>query len=112
MNKTSKKKKIYKKNSRKNSKYFEIKNTINAIFDSIVFEEIDIQPILDLLIHDKKNEYGKIQFALLDGIGSIKINQEVENELIIKSFEDSDGCSCCMNNKLYNNVLFMCIWSV
>jgi 3-dehydroquinate synthase len=70
------------------TEYFEIKNTINAIFDSIVFEEIDIQPILDLLIHDKKNEYGKIQFALLDGIGSIKINQEVENELIIKSFED------------------------
>ena len=30
----------------------------------------------------------KIQFALLDGIGQIKINQEVDNELIIKSFED------------------------
>ena len=70
------------------TEYIEIKNTINAIFDSIVFEEKDIQPILNLLIHDKKNEYGKIQFALLDGIGSIKINQEVENELIIKSFED------------------------
>ena len=40
------------------------------------------------MIHDKKNEYGKIQFALLDGIGSIKTNQEVENELIIKSFAD------------------------
>jgi len=70
------------------TEYFEIKNTINAIFDCIVFEENDIQPILDLLIHDKKNEYGKIQFALLDGIGRIIINQEVENELIIKSFED------------------------
>jgi len=70
------------------SEYFEIKNTINDIFDCIVFEENDIQPILDLLIHDKKNEYGKIQFALLDAIGRIKINQEVENELIIKSFDD------------------------
>jgi 3-dehydroquinate synthase len=70
------------------TEYFEIKNTINAIFDCIFFEENDIQPILDLLIHDKKNEYGKIQFALLDGIGRIIINQEVENELIIKSFED------------------------
>ena len=62
--------------------------TINAVFEIIVFEENDLQPILDLLIHDKKNEYGKIQFALLDGIGNIKINQEVENELIIKSFTD------------------------
>jgi 3-dehydroquinate synthase len=40
------------------------------------------------LIHDKKNEYGKIQFALIEGIGKIKINQEADTELIIKSFED------------------------
>lgn len=70
------------------AEYIEIKNTINAVFETIVFEENDLKPILELLIHDKKNEYGKIQFALLDGIGSIKINQEVENELIIKSFAD------------------------
>jgi 3-dehydroquinate synthase len=68
--------------------YLEIKNTINAIFETIIFDENDLNPILDLLIHDKKNEYGKVQFALLDGIGKIKINQEVENELIIKSFAD------------------------
>jgi len=70
------------------TEYIEIKKTINAIFETIVFEENDLRPILDLLIHDKKNEYGKIQFALLDGIGKIKINQEVDNELITKSFED------------------------
>jgi len=70
------------------AEYLEIKNTINSIFETIDFEENDLHPILDLLIHDKKNEYGKIQFALLDGIGKIKINQEVENELIIKSFTD------------------------
>ena len=70
------------------TEYLEIKNAINAIFETIVFEEEDIKPITDLLIHDKKNEHGKIQFALLDGIGNIKINQEADNELIIKSFED------------------------
>jgi len=68
--------------------YLEIKNVINAFFETIVFEENDLQPILDLLIHDKKNEYGKIQFALLDGIGRIKINQEPENELIKNSFDN------------------------
>lgn len=70
------------------AEYLEIKDTINAVFENIIFEAEDLQPILDLLIHDKKNEYGKVQFALLDGIGSIKINQEIENELIIKSFAD------------------------
>jgi 3-dehydroquinate synthase len=40
------------------------------------------------LIHDKKNEYGKIQFALLDGIGQISLNQYFENQQIISAFDD------------------------
>ena len=66
---------------------------LSAVIDidndkDIVFEENDIKPILELLIHDKKNEYGNIQFALIEGIGKIKINQSVENELILKAFQD------------------------
>lgn len=68
--------------------YLEIKEVIKAVFETIIFEEEDINPILNLLIHDKKNEHGKIQFALLNGIGNIKINQEADNELIVKSFAD------------------------
>lgn len=68
--------------------YLQIKNTLKSIYDTVIFEENDIEPILNLLIHDKKNEYGAIQFALIDGIGNIKINQSVENELILKSFQD------------------------
>lgn len=68
--------------------YIEIKNCIQSIYDAIVFDEKDIDPILALLIHDKKNEYGTIQFALIEGIGAIKINQEVENELILEAFKD------------------------
>ncbi|WP_338408563.1 3-dehydroquinate synthase [uncultured Flavobacterium sp.] len=70
------------------SEYQQIKKAIKTIYDDVVFENNDIDPILELLIHDKKNEYGNIQFALIDGIGKIKINQSVENELIIKAFED------------------------
>jgi 3-dehydroquinate synthase len=65
-----------------------IKTTIKSIFDDVPFFEDDIAPILELLIHDKKNEYGTIQFALIEGIGKIKINQSVENELILKAFDD------------------------
>lgn len=68
--------------------YNQIKTTIKTIYDDVQFDENDIEPILDLLIHDKKNEYGNIQFALIDGIGKIKINQSVENELILKAFND------------------------
>jgi 3-dehydroquinate synthase len=76
------------KNLINESEYQQIKSTIKAIYDDITFEENDIQPILDLLIHDKKNEFGSIQFALIDGIGNIKINQLVENELILSAFKD------------------------
>jgi 3-dehydroquinate synthase len=68
--------------------YEQIKKTISRIFAPIVFEENDLRPILELLIHDKKNEYGTVQFALLDGIGNIKINQTVENKLIEEAFND------------------------
>ena len=76
------------KNLINTEEYSEIKNSIKSIYNDIVFEENDIKPILELLIHDKKNEYGNIQFALIEGIGKIKINQSVENELILKAFQD------------------------
>lgn len=66
--------------------YEEIKTVISSIFDKVIFEEKDLDPIQELLIHDKKNEFGAIQFALLDGIGKSKINQAVENEMIIGAF--------------------------
>ena len=68
--------------------YIQIKTTINTIFENILFEENDLAPILELLIHDKKNEFGNIQFALIEGIGKTKINQEVENEMIKQAFLD------------------------
>ncbi|MEL1240212.1 3-dehydroquinate synthase [Flavobacterium flavipallidum] len=68
--------------------YIQIKSVLKSIYEDVIFEEEDMEPIMELLIHDKKNEYGSIQFALIEGIGKIKINQEVENELILKAFED------------------------
>ncbi len=76
------------KNLLTHEEFNQIKTTIKSIYDVVVFEENDIEPIMELLIHDKKNEYGNIQFALIEGIGKIKINQSVENELILKAFED------------------------
>ncbi|TDP02945.1 3-dehydroquinate synthase [Flavobacterium sp. 245] len=70
------------------TEYSEIKTAIKSIYDDVIIEENDIDPILELLIHDKKNEYGLIQFALIEGIGKIKINQSVENKLILEAFQD------------------------
>jgi len=71
-----------------NEEYQEIKYIIKDIFNTIEFNEEDIEKIIELLIFDKKNEFGKIQFSLLDGIGKIKINEETDNTIIYMAFED------------------------
>ena len=70
------------------TQYQEIKTKLKNIFPFVQIDAHDHQPILELLIHDKKNEYGTIQFALLDQIGNTKLNQIIGNDLIIKAFDD------------------------
>jgi 3-dehydroquinate synthase len=76
------------KNLLSREEYHEIKYILKDMYDKVSFDKNDIEKIIELLIYDKKNEFGKIQFALLDGIGSIKINQEANNDLIYKAFDD------------------------
>lgn len=68
--------------------YKEIKSVLKGIYPFQEFNTDDIQEVIQLLSADKKNEYGKVLFVLLDGIGNIKINQRVENEWIYEAFED------------------------
>ena len=68
--------------------YLEIKTILKEIYPFVEVDKNDIEEIIKLLSFDKKNEYGKILFVLLDGIGNFKINQEIETELIFKAFED------------------------
>ena len=76
------------KNLLSSSEFLQIKKVIKSIFGTVEISEKDLTPICDLLIHDKKNEYGKVQFALLNGIGAVQINQEASIDLIIKAFEE------------------------
>ena len=68
--------------------YIEIKSNLLAIFEKQFFTQNDIDSIVNLLIHDKKNEYGKVQFALIENIGTIILNQYTDNEVIINGFAD------------------------
>jgi 3-dehydroquinate synthase len=76
------------KNLLTEAEYLEIKNLILSLYDRIEFNTKDIEKIIELLIYDKKNEFGTIQFALLNGIGSIQVNQATENKTINLAFDD------------------------
>ena len=82
----------YKKGLLTKSSYLEIKETLNLMYQSIVFNENDIELCTSLLIHDKKNENGTIMFTLLQEIGQGIINQSVESELIKEAFNDYSSC--------------------
>lgn len=76
-----------------NSEFALIKKQLISIFGATEFSAEDIAEIITLLKHDKKNEFGKVKFALLDGIGKIKIDQQVDNDMIKASFEDYKNTS-------------------
>lgn len=77
-----------KKNLISELEYIEIKSTLLAVFGKHIFTSNDIEAILNLLIHDKKNEYGTVQFALINSIGTYILNQNADNETIISAFKE------------------------
>lgn len=79
----SKEKKLLSEND-----YQEIKYYLKEIYTKMEFSEAAIPKIIELLKFDKKNEFGNIQFALIEGIGKSKINETCTNEIIYKAFED------------------------
>ena len=64
-----------------------IKNHILKIYKKISFTEKDVKEIIKLLVHDKKNSHGKINFVLIKDIGVPVYDVEVSNDLIIKAFK-------------------------
>ncbi|MDA7810218.1 3-dehydroquinate synthase [Flavobacteriaceae bacterium] len=63
-----------------------IKQHILKIYKKISFTNNNVQDIINLLVHDKKNSHGKINFVLIKKIGKPVYDIEVRNETIIDAF--------------------------
>ncbi len=64
----------------------EIKNTFKTIYGSVVLTENDKSSIIELLKYDKKNSHGDIKYALLESIGSCKVDVIVDDQLVDEAF--------------------------
>jgi 3-dehydroquinate synthase len=64
-----------------------IKSHILSIYNKVLFDKNDIDKITKLLVHDKKNSHGKINFVLIKDIGKPVYDIEVDNNLILKAFK-------------------------
>jgi 3-dehydroquinate synthase len=56
-------------------------------FKKQIFNKQDIESIIALLKHDKKNKAGAVLFVLLEDFGETHINKEVSNSLIKEAFD-------------------------
>tara|TARA_Y100000991_G_scaffold83295_1_gene62937 strand:- start:245 stop:1312 length:1068 start_codon:yes stop_codon:yes gene_type:complete len=65
----------------------EIKEAFKRKFDLIEFDKKQINSINELLIHDKKNSHGNINFTLIKSIGKYVIDQQADEKLIIEAFD-------------------------
>jgi 3-dehydroquinate synthase len=63
-----------------------IKTVFLSIFDKEVFSVTAQEKILELLIFDKKNSHGQVNFMLLEAIGKPKLDVQVPNELFKEAF--------------------------
>jgi len=62
-------------------------NFIKKCYPSFAYSCNDYDTLYELMTHDKKNEGGHIMFTLLGSIGDIKINQEVDKNLVLESLD-------------------------
>ena len=63
-----------------------IKTVFHSIFDKEVFSTTAQEKILELLIFDKKNSHGQVNFMLLEAIGKPKLDVQVPSELFKEAF--------------------------
>ncbi len=64
----------------------EIKEVFGNIYGTVSISESDQKAIFDLMIHDKKNTHGKINFVLLTTIGNAVWDREVPLPLLEEAF--------------------------
>ena len=64
-----------------------VKNMIDVMYEKVVIDVSDYDPIFDLLKHDKKNSNGQVNFVLLNDFEDFKLDCKISNELLIESIE-------------------------
>ena len=67
------------------NKLMEIKNKLLNIYGKVTIETTDYDAIIELLIHDKKNVSGQVNFVLLSDFEKFKFDCKVETSLLIEA---------------------------
>jgi 3-dehydroquinate synthase len=63
-----------------------INDCMRSMYQHVQFDKKDIDAIVELLKHDKKNSHGEVKFALLEELGRPQIDCAVPQPLILEAF--------------------------
>lgn len=63
---------------------YHIIENIRRFYPYVSIEHFSNDDIIDLMLHDKKNEHGKINFSILEGIGTCNFDYKVDKKQIEK----------------------------
>lgn len=55
---------------------------ISTLYSSVILEKTDVEHIVELMFHDKKNSNGQLNFSLLSAIGKCEIDQTASTDLV------------------------------
>ncbi|MFN3755607.1 MAG: 3-dehydroquinate synthase [Flavobacterium sp.] len=72
----------------KEDDYVTIKSTLTTLFDKLHIGIEQIENLHYWMKFDKKNSHGKVKFVLLQGIGKVVVDQEVDDDMIINALTD------------------------
>jgi len=77
----------YKRNFISNDELDQITTLILRYFPKIIFDKKDFEEIIGFIKKDKKNEFDKKLFTLLDGIGQFRVNENISNDEILQALD-------------------------
>lgn len=68
-------------------KCMETSTWLNKLYGTFKINSVDFEQLFEFMIHDKKNEAGRINFTLLSGKGNIEINQDCDKHLVFEALD-------------------------
>jgi 3-dehydroquinate synthase len=64
-----------------------ISSWLHSIYGKFIINGVDFERLFELMLHDKKNESGRINFTLLSDTGKIEINQNCTREMVFEALD-------------------------
>ncbi len=64
-----------------------LNDLVKQLYPKVKFNTDQIEEIIELMMYDKKNVDGQVNFVLLEDIGAIALDCQVDNDLIMSAFE-------------------------